>query len=128
MAKIKIHAGDFREGKATISINDLFLMLHHEVDYAADGLLALSGKSEALNWPDIEEIVEASEENVKRLGGTLGWGMVGATLLGPVGLLAGLLAGGRGKDITFILKMKDDRKMLATTDSKTFIKLQAKIF
>ena len=42
--------------------------------------------------------------------------------------MAGLLLGGKGKDVTFILKLKDGRKMLATTDSKTFTKIAAMAF
>src|SRR5690625_4171527 len=61
---------------------------------------------------DVEAVEEASEESVKRLGGTVGWGVAGGALLGPVGLLAGLLAGGKGTDITFILKFKDGKKAL----------------
>lgn len=76
----------------------------------------------------VDEATVASEEDVKRTGGTIGWGIAGATLLGPVGLLAGLLLGGKGKDVTFILKLKDGKKMLATTDAKTFTKIQAHAF
>jgi hypothetical protein len=57
-----------------------------------------------------------------------GWGIVGAVLLGPVGLLAGLLAGGRGKDVTFVGVHKDGRKFFATTDSKTYTKISAALF
>src|SRR3546814_10870207 len=50
----------------------------------------------------IADLEPASEESVKRIGGTLGWGAAGALVLGPVGLLAGLLAGGRGTEVTFV--------------------------
>ena len=86
------------------------------------------GKSNSFNKYDVEEVSIATEENVKRVGGTVGWGLAGAAILGPVGLLAGLLLGGKGKDVTFIIKFKDGRKMLATTDSKTFTKLAAMAF
>jgi len=43
-------------------------------------------------------------------------------------MLAGLLLGGKGKDVTFILQLKDGKKMLATTDAKTFTKIQALAF
>ena len=76
----------------------------------------------------LESIEKATEESVKRLGGSVGWGAAGAVLLGPVGLLAGLLAGGRGMDVTFVARFKDGRKLLGTTDSKTFVKLQAAVF
>ena len=90
-----------------------------------DGFL---GKSHTITRSEVEEVSLATEENVKRLGGTVGWGVAGAALLGPIGLLAGLLLGGKGKDVTFILKLKDGRKMLATTDSKTFTKIAAMAF
>lgn len=77
---------------------------------------------------DVEEITEASEENVKRLGGTIGWGATGALILGPVGLLAGLLAGGRKKEVTFIVKFSDGKKALCTADSKLYTKMLASQF
>jgi len=89
---------------------------------------AWGSPGEALKLTDIKSVEEASEESVKRVGGTVGWGVAGAVALGPVGLLAGLLLGGKGKDITFVAEFKDGRKMLATADSKTFIKLKAAIF
>jgi len=76
----------------------------------------------------IETVEIATEENVKKLGGTVGWGIAGAVLLGPVGLLAGLLVGGRKKEVTFVARFKDGRKLLGTTDSKTFTTLQAACF
>jgi hypothetical protein len=86
------------------------------------------GGFEGIHGSQLAEVEPASEDNVKRLGGTIGWGAAGAVLLGPVGLLAGLLAGGRGKDVTFVAKFKDGRRLLATTDSKTFTKIRALVF
>src|SRR5690606_36515607 len=74
---------------------------------------------------EVAELEVASEESVKRIGGTVGWGAVGGVLLGPVGLLAGLLAGGRGKDVTFVCKLKDGRKFMATAPSKVYTELSA---
>jgi hypothetical protein len=54
--------------------------------------------------------------------------VAGAVLLGPLGLLAGVLVGGRKKEITFVAKLKDGRKFLGTPDSKTFTQLQAAVF
>lgn len=124
VANLVIHAGDFTKGKGVISANDLAFSF--TAAWApGDGLL---GKSNSFNKYDVEEVSIATEENVKRVGGTVGWGLAGAAILGPVGLLAGLLLGGKGKDVTFIIKFKDGRKMLATTDSKTFTKLAAMAF
>lgn len=118
MASINIHAGDFPKGSAKLMFSTITFPWQ-----AGDGIL---GKTVQLS--ELDEIDKASEESVKRLGGTVGWGVVGAALLGPVGLLAGLLAGGKGTDVTFVAKLKDGRKFLATTDAKTFTKLQASLF
>jgi hypothetical protein len=124
MADIQIHAGDFTKGKGSISVGGMAVGLTQA--WAPGG--GFLGNTVSFTKSDVEEVSVATEENVKRVGGTVGWGAVGAIALGPIGLLAGLLLGGRGKDVTFILKLKDGRKMLATTDSKTFTKLAAMAF
>jgi len=45
-------------------------------------------------------------------------------LLGPAGLLAGLILGAKGKDTTFVCEFKDDRKFLGTASSKVFNELK----
>jgi hypothetical protein len=42
-----------------------------------------------------------TEENKKKFLSSAGWGLVGGALLGPVGLVAGALAGGNRKEISF---------------------------
>lgn|SRR5690625_3429556 len=117
MAKIKVHAGDFRKGDGALHFGILVLPTE-EKPIAGEGI----------KLSELEEVEVASEESVKRLGGTIGWGVAGAVILGPVGLLAGLLAGGRKKEVTFVAKFKDGRKLLATTDSKTFTAMKAATF
>lgn len=119
MATIKIHAGDFPEGSAKTALGVITMPWKK-----GDGFWG----GESLRFDQIKSLEVASEESVKKLGGTVGWGIVGATLLGPVGLLAGLLAGGRKNEVTFVCEFADGRKMLATTDSKTYTKMQAAIF
>lgn len=118
--EFKIHAGDFstkRKGSFSFST-------FHMPD--ADDIWGW--KTHDYKPSDVEEVAIGNEENVKRLGGTVGWGAAGAVILGPVGLLAGLLAGGRKKEVTFILKFKDGKKALCTSDSKVFTKIQASQF
>lgn len=124
MSKIQIHAGDFNKGKGQISFT--FGICTITPPYGNGDKWAPTAHT--IDSANIEELAPASEENVKRIGGTLGWGAIGALALGPVGLLAGLVAGGKGKDVTFILKLKDGRKMLATTDNKSYTKLTALSF
>lgn len=118
MSKIKIHAGDFPRGKASFAFSSITFPWK-----AGDGF---GGESVSLS--ELAEVDQASEASVKRIGGTVGWGVVGAAVLGPLGMLAGLVAGGKGQDITFVAKLKDSRKFLATADSKTFNKLKAAVF
>jgi hypothetical protein len=117
MARIKVHAGDFLQGDASLSFGLLTLRT-----------TANTFPGEHIPLTALEAVEIATEETVKKIGGTLGWGAAGALVLGPVGLLAGLLLGGKKKEVTFVAKFKDGRKLLATTDSGTFTKLQAAIF
>ncbi len=118
MAKITIHAGDFPKGDATMYFERIVLPRT-----SGDGF---AGKVVALD--DLVQIDLASEENVKKIGGTLGWGAAGALVLGPVGLLAGLLLGGKKTEVTFVAKFKGELKMLGSTDSKTYKIMMAKVF
>ena len=120
MAKIQILAGDLTNGKGTLMFNAITFPLTNGDGFSQGKTLVLTGL--------LESISLASEEAVKRTGGTIGWGVAVAPLLGPVGLLAGLLLGGKGTDVTFIAQFKDGRKMLATTDVKSFTKLQVLVF
>ena len=51
--------------------------------------------------------------------------MAGGALLGPAGLLAGLLLGGRREETTFVAKLKDGRKFLASVDKRAWPKILA---
>lgn len=112
-----VHAGDFRKGKDHQFLRGNLIMKKPKGFFR-----------EKISVDQVEAVDVASEESVKRLGGTIGWGVAGGLLLGPVGLLAGLLAGGVGKDVTFVCKLKDGRKFLATAPSKIFVELQASVF
>lgn len=117
MAKIKVHAGDFLKGDSQYSFGSLILKTEKH-----------NFLGETIPITELETVGIATEESVKNLGGAIGWGAAGAVILGPVGLLAGLLLGGKKKEVTFVAKLKDGRKLLASTDSKTFTKLQAAVF
>lgn len=113
----KVVAGDFMKGSNHQYTSKAFMML-------GEGKFL----KERIDVSQVEAIDVASEESVKRVGGTVGWGVAGAALLGPVGLLAGLIAGGRGKDVTFVCKFRDGRKFLGTAPSKVYGKMQADLF
>jgi len=118
MGKLKIHAGDFlKNGQSSFGFG-IFTLFTEQHKWMGEQIFA----------KQLETVEIATEESVKRLGGTLGWGVAGLAALGPLGLLAGLVAGGRGKDVTFVARFKDGRKLLATTDSKTYQKILAATF
>ncbi|HET9599106.1 MAG TPA: hypothetical protein VFP65_26270 [Anaeromyxobacteraceae bacterium] len=114
MGAIKVLAGDFvgdgrfADGKVTLRPREAPSPAHRMVvrDF-------------------FQSIEIASQHDVVRLGGAVGWGAAGAVLAGPVGLLAGALLGGRGKKVTFLAELKDGRRVLAQTDARTFADLRA---
>lgn len=116
---ITIHAGDYEEGKALLKGDKIVLPAKK-----GPGLLI----KDTVYLTQLKEIAIATDESVKRIGGTVGWAAAGAIALGPVGLLAGLLLGGKKKEITFVARFEDDKKILATTDAKTYKMLAAAAF
>ncbi len=48
---------------------------------------------------EIKSLTLQTEESVKKVAGTLGWGLAGSLALGPVGMLAGLMLGGNRKEV-----------------------------
>jgi hypothetical protein len=86
MAKIEVHAGDFLKGNSSAHFSSFSLRTTKH-----------SFAGESIPFSELETVEVANEEAVKRVGGTVGWGIVGGLALGPVGLLAGLLLGGKRK-------------------------------
>lgn len=113
----EILAGDFTKGGNAQFISDTFI-------------LPVPGEWGRIDikTSQIEELSVATEESLKKMGGAIGWGLVGGVALGGIGALAGLLAGGRKKEVTFICKFKDGRKMMAKADNKIFEKISAACF
>lgn len=77
-----------------------------------------------------------TEEKLKELAGSAGWGfagaLVGGVLTGGIGLLigglAGVLSGGNKSEVCFSCELQDGRKFLATTDKKTWQNILALTF
>lgn len=116
MAYIDVLAGDFKKGRMFFMFGKMTLITE------------VPPKVEAIPITELDAVEIASEESIKKVGGTVGWGVVGATLLGPAGLLAGLLLGGRKTEVTFVARLNDGRKFMATSDTKTFKALSAAAF
>lgn len=112
----KIVAGDYEGGQILLSLGTLTL-IHKNVK----GSIFLDK-----NYLKSVEIV--TEENKKKFIGTAGWAIAGTALLGPIGLIAGALAGGRKKEILVACQLKDGKKFLAVVNSKVYQKMMQIVF
>jgi hypothetical protein len=118
MATFKVIAGDFGQGgTGQVLVGNMYRE-------SAQGFnMPVAGRGF-----EIQTLEVATEETIKRMGGAIGWGLAGGLVLGPVGALAGVLAGGRGKSITFICQFRDGRKFLGSCNPNTFTAIQAACF
>ena len=133
MAAINVLAGDFKTGKASSFSFGELLLARNERGW-------LGYKLENIPTSKIASIEIASEQSARSFlgmtGGAIAGGVVlgtvgavvGAAALGPIGVAAGLIAASGGKKVTFVIELKDGRRALASTDAKTFSKMQAAIF
>jgi len=121
VSKVKVLAGSF-EPTEGLWYKKAFLLYARGTHASRVGISTPNTKIPASSLRTLEI---ATEDNVKRVAGTAGWATAGALVLGPVGLIGGLLLGGRGKDITFVAEFYDGRKLLATVDSGTYKEILA---
>ena len=68
-------------------------------------------------------IERLDEDSKKRFLGMAGWGLVGAYALGPLGAIGGMMFGGNKKQVTFLVEFRDGCKIMARTDSKTYVRI-----
>jgi len=114
--RINIQAGNFKKGLEHQYLRGKFIMKNEGKFFR-----------ESIPLSEVFTVELATEESVISLGGAAGWGLAGSVLLGPVGLLAGLVLGGKGKDVAFVCVFKDGRKFLGTTSENVFNELKNNI-
>lgn len=108
MAVGKIIAGDFPKGTYIKESFKTLLLVRPKQAFGTD------------ITKNIETVEIITEENKKKFIGTAGWGLVGGLALGPLGLIAGILAGGNKKEILIACELKDGKKLIAEVDSKIY--------
>jgi hypothetical protein len=69
---------------------------------------------------DIEAFEQVTDENKSSALRKTGWAVAGVSTLGAVGLLAGLIVGGRQHFIIAALKLRDGRRAILKCDQKGF--------
>ncbi|MFH0965203.1 MAG: hypothetical protein V2A58_14480 [Planctomycetota bacterium] len=118
MAKVKVLAGDFLPGDGQLVLGDVLVLRTKNHMWLGENIPI----------SQLEKVEEMREETVKGMGGSLAKGVLGGALFGLAGVAAGALSGGQKTIVTFAATFKDGRRLLATTDSQTFSKLQAATF
>jgi hypothetical protein len=68
------------------------------------------------------KITEINEEEAKSLVKSAGWGLVGAAVAGPIGLLVGLAMGGKKVEKIYSIITPDEVKIVASTKNSGDIK------
>jgi hypothetical protein len=117
MAKypIMVHGGDLRKGKG----------FYYHGWFSKKIYLRgfLFWKKRSVN--DIDTIEIITDDMVKGGMGKVGSAAVGTLLLGPLGLIAGAIIGGKQKkEITFVVEFSDGKSFIASSDVPTFQKLK----
>lgn len=74
-------------------------------------------------YENLVSITQITDENKASFIGKAGWGLVGGLALGPVGLLAGLLAGGNKKVACCAFEMLPNYRFVAEIEAKTYAAL-----
>ena len=112
--KFEMLGGDFSKGMVSFGLGEI------RIDRGGFGEMRVA--------KEVASLMVASEETFKKTGGTVGWGLAGAAIFGPLGLLAGLVLGGKKTEVVFIMVFDDGKKLLGKCDSKTYGKLQIMTF
>lgn len=112
MTRLTVQSGDFLQGEAHYRNGALTLKTTHS-----------PSPGERISLARISDLKVANQESSRSISSALGWGVAGALVAGPVGLLAGLWLGGKEEEITFLATFHDGRKLLAITDGKTWSKI-----
>lgn len=79
-------------------------------------------KGEIVELSQVASVELATEETVQKLGSTVGLGLLGTALLGPVGLVGGVLMA-RKKKATFVLRLRDGREALIDGEQSVYKQL-----
>ncbi|KWZ43761.1 hypothetical protein WS72_13445 [Burkholderia savannae] len=123
MAAVDILAGDFPQGRAEFGFGLLVFPKKPKQGFPHD----ISLKPEE----DLEHVEIVTLEEADKLAKAAGTSLAAGLMFGPAGFVIGGLLGASGKKkktITFKATFSSSRSMLASTDEKTFAKLQALAF
>lgn len=81
-----------------------------------------------INKDTIESYEVITEEHVKSATSGAARGLVGGALLGPVGMLAGVISAKNKKTYHVVLEFKDGKRSLVEIDNKVYMELMKVMF
>lgn len=117
MASVKVLGGDFNS-LAAGSFNF--------------GMIGLTPKGTVWGGPqvyslknDCTDLQLVDERSNVKVAGAAGWGVAGALVAGPVGLLAGAILGGKGQKAVFMATFSDGKRVVAECDKATWARMLA---
>ena len=73
---------------------------------------------------DLEVWEQITEENKFKFGPSMGWGFLGAVILGPIGAIAGILLKGRAKQCTVACVFTESRRCAIEMSPEEFTTFQ----
>lgn len=99
MSSLKYIAGDFPEGTRASERDGRIVLT------APDGQFVTV--NDAMSAAQV-----VTEENKQEIIPKVGWGIAGLAAFGPLGALAGLVLGGRGKEVCALCTLRDGRRFM----------------
>jgi hypothetical protein len=114
--QFKIIAGDFRTNAKHQFVNDTLLL------FEVGGWGFKAKKYPSAHIVGVEEV---SSDNTRGAGGTVGWGIAGALVAGPLGAVAAGYLGGKKDEVTFICRLSDGKQFVGVMKKSIFVKLSA---
>jgi len=113
MVAFEVIAGDFTSGYALS--NGKYLKVKPKSNFFFE---------EKIFGPQIKSVNLVNQHEAKSFLGSAAMGLAGGALLGPLGLIAGAVAGGSSSKILFSVEFKDGRKLLGSCKSSDYGKIQ----
>jgi hypothetical protein len=114
--QFKIIAGDFRTDAKHQFVSDTLLLFE---------IGGWGFKAKKYPVAQILGVEEVSSDNARKTGGTVGWGIAGALVAGPLGAVAAGYLGGKKDEVTFICRLSDGKEFVGVMKKSIFIKLSA---
>lgn len=114
MAYFKLLSGNIAADSKLTSVFNVYSLYHSTGMFSTEDYKLME---------NLVSLTQITEENKASFIGKAGWGLAGGLVLGPVGLLAGLLAGGNKKTVCCAFEMLPNYRFVAEIEAKAYATL-----